>query len=196
MELIPITAVIAVSLFFIKEIVELFRKWFERRRKIKSIKELLKYEIYHNFRACKRLYNAISSTERSQIDPDGKNRLESFFGGKLLYQRLNEAGDIVSSCPLDIIELTEFKRLLPQIAELSSKDYLMIREHYKYIHELKHLSDSFIRFLTVHSEEHLLKGFVSYAYDKKDGVEAGIKNAYEKMSGEEMPKNLYEYGVL
>ncbi|MDO6512663.1 hypothetical protein [Neptuniibacter sp. 2_MG-2023] len=196
MELIPVTVIFAILLFVLKESIEIYRKRKAKQRKINAIKELLKYEVFQNYKALKNFYSAISFSERSEVLPDEDERIVSLVTGELKYQRVNSEGTVVAGKHIYRAFFDECTRSLPVLAELSLDEYKIVKSGYGFIHELDYLIESYIEYLTIPGKEFLFNGFCEYAKEKRKEMDLGVLELYEHLAGKPMPKNLYQYGLL
>jgi hypothetical protein len=186
--LLPIAAIVAICLFVLKETFELLRRLAERRRKRGAIKELLQHEVAENYRVLNCLFHAIDTTTRDEILPDEKDVIVVQNSGRREYVRVDAKGQLISGNPLPPVRTAEFNRLLPSAAELDKKFYSEIRLGYSHVHELDHLVNSFVDFLTGDSKERemFLASFQHYAESRYDDIEKGLRGLYLTLAGREI----------
>ena len=186
--ILPIAAIVAILLFVLKETFEFLRRSGERRRKRAAIRELLQHEVAENYRVLNCLFSAIDSTTREEILPEEKDTIVVQHSGRREYARVDENGLVVSGCPLPPVRTAEFNRLLPSAAELDKKLYSEIRLGYQHVHQLDHLVNSFVDFVTGSpmEREMFFDGFRQYASGYYDEIDRGLRRLYAVLAGREL----------
>ncbi len=186
--ILPVAAIVAIFLFLLKETFELLRRSGERRRKRTAIRELLQHEVAENYRVLNCLFSAIDSTTRDEILPDENDTIVVQQSGRREYARVDENGLLVSGRPLPPVSTVEFNRLLPSAAELDKKLYSEIRLGYQHVHQLDHLVNSFVDFLTGNPKEReiFFGGFRQYAFGCYDEIDRGLRRLYVMLAGKEL----------
>lgn len=180
----PITVVSAIGLFFLKEIVEYFKKRAERGRKITAYKILISEELSKNAWTIRKLKEFMR-----EIDDDVfqglayvKNALGEF--QIQVHRQYGEPG----SLNLPTVHTAIFDKAVVDIAAIDSNFFEMARNAYEHLAEVKHIRNSILNFAEDKSIELFLKGLPSYANSRLDEAEASSKILFKWCTGKEMDK--------
>ena len=177
-----IGAIVAITLFIIKEVLEACRKSASKDRKIKALKTILAEEIKLNYWVWKQiesivktvkempsetLYQIISSTSGTErfeyIRPDGG-------GGGIFFPEIKEQ---------------VFTQLITEIAELDEDFYSRSIEYGKGVAELQHLRHGVFDFIhETPKGEHYAEGFCEYALDELPDIKDKFQKLYIECTGD------------
>ena len=177
-----IGAIVAITLFIIKEVLEACRKSASKDRKIKALKTILAEEIKLNYWVWKQiesivktvkempsetLYQIISSTSGTErfeyIRPDGG-------GGGIFFPEIKDQ---------------VFTQLITEIAELDESFYSRSIEYGKGVAELQHLRHGVFDFIhETPKGEHYAEGFCEYALDELPDIKDKFQKLYIECTGD------------
>jgi hypothetical protein len=181
-DLLSIGAIVAITLFIIKEGLETYRKSASKKRKIKALKTILAEEIKLNYWVWKQidsivktvkemppktLYQIISSTSGTErfeyVRPDGG-------GGGIFFPEIKHE---------------VFTQLITEVAELDEGFYSRSIEYGKGVAELQHLRHGVFDFIhETHKGEHYVEGFSEYALDELPDIKNKFQVLFTECTGE------------
>ncbi|WP_164352753.1 hypothetical protein [Pseudomonas viridiflava] len=182
--LLPVTVVSAIALFFLKEIVEFFKKKSERERKINAYKVLVSEELLKNAWTIKQLRDF---SREIQDDVFEKMTFSKNARGEfriLIYREYCEPRSVA----LPVVHTAIFDKAVVDIAALDSRLFQMSRDFYEHLAEVKHIRDSILNFAEDESMAKFIKGLPSYANSKLDDAEASSKALFKWCTGKEMER--------
>lgn len=189
----PITVIVAIALFLLRQITDIFRKHRARRNKIIAISYLLAEETKLNHWALKKLFEAYKQLaylfEKHQ---DALYRVrQSRFGNYSFEYKETTSDSVWSGQSLPIFVSNQFNNLLPSLAELDVKLAKKVQELYEVIAELEHYRQTLVLFVTdeLHEEEvfkDLTRNFISdFSQEEKDYFSL-VEKGYKAMSGNDL----------
>jgi hypothetical protein len=192
-DVLPLAAIIAICLFITKEVVELARRKLERRRKTKAIQELLRHEIAENYLVLNFLFSAIDSSSDLE-SAEEKDRLVEQQSGRLYYERIDPAGDIITGGPVPPVATSEYVRLLPSLAELDRNLYAIVRNGYEKVFELDHLRRSFVDYVSGDPKQRRMwyQPFCRYAKDLYQDIERALRDTHIAVAGYDVPSRKFQ----
>lgn len=184
----PITAFVAIVVFFLKEFLEFLRKRRERKRKIGAMKILLSEEIEKNHWAFKQMFSALDSLkETREASPEARFRLLVTRDGHEHFRvRKEQDGAFESGHPIPKFVFSMYEKLLPSLAELDSKLFEATKGAYEELIELAHFRNILVDYLAGGEDMHdreatedFLAGFADEQPEYFKQIEAG----YLKLAG-------------
>jgi hypothetical protein len=184
-EILPIAAVVAISLFVTKESFEIVRRYRERGRKLRAVKALIRDEVKANHIALNHLSMAICMAEATPDYEGAKDAVVTGHGGRLFYRRFDEDGSVMAGSMLRAVRQTEYQRLLPQAAELSPKLYRILRDGYSHVSELDHILTSFADHAGgIEDEREWFPPFREWARDRLIEISSDLIALYKSLGGD------------
>lgn len=179
----PITVIVAIGLFFVKECAELIKRRRERSRKLRAIKLLMRDEIERNHWAFKVFFNAVSALG----DPRHASfRLRVSADGKEHYEMLDENGELVRGAWLPRFHDEQYTRLLLPLAELKEDLFDDVRDLYTEIAELDHYRNLLLSVLQgedVQPDEESAKWFLVSLAEERERYVGQLSHVYRLLTG-------------
>jgi hypothetical protein len=184
--LLPITVIVAIGLFVLKELLEWTRRSRADLRKIKAFKTLLMRECELNNWAHRRIADAISNI-RSNITSQEiyQYSIKKRDSGKIFFEERHDEHS--SSWPLPPVRIELMSKLMLDVAMLDDALFVALDGAYDASVELNHLRQGLIDFIDDNDEVHL-EGFVDYALSELPDVHAGLESLYKACSGKELTR--------
>mgnify|MGYP006102263499 CR=1 FL=1 len=145
----PITVIFAISLFIIKESLELVRKSRAKKRKLLAFKAVLKEELELNLWTWKKFKSSLNRIREAgqgghynySISPAGTERFE-----------VVDAEGYGTGQMFPKVEIELHSKLLIDVAELDAKMYKKLIASYKGLSELHHLRNRIVDFIHENQE--------------------------------------------
>tara|TARA_B100001059_G_scaffold232434_1_gene270237 strand:+ start:5150 stop:5896 length:747 start_codon:yes stop_codon:yes gene_type:complete len=187
--LIPITVIVAVILFMVKEVLEYNRKEKANSRKLNAYRMLLAEELELNFGALKSIDGTCGELESNKDEWRGATYEAKFKESDNLYVHATYNGDLVLCNPVRKVRMKQYDNLLVSIAELDEDFYLKVKNGYKYVTELEHLYSSIIKGLQAKDNNEPFpsditqSGFLGYALAEVGRIEPELKKLYKECAG-------------
>ncbi|RUO29542.1 hypothetical protein [Aliidiomarina soli] len=184
--LFPITVIAAISLFLIKEMVELYRRIMADKRKSSAIKRLLSSEIEKNNWVIKSLRRHLRSVQ------DGWHESEfvvvsTHQSGYRIEEKRNDGGSGYS--PLFQVSTTVFDKVVFELPVLDEALFKLAENAYESLAEVKHVSNSLVEHIT-NKDDHIahdfMAGFCEYALEEIDEAYEHLSILYKKCTGKEL----------
>ncbi len=194
--IIPITVVSAIALFFIKETIELLRRWRADARKIRGLSRLFTRECETNLWAIRRI-RSICNDIKETFDAYEKTKDEYFNSiftasfsksGVIRYVQTDTNGKLQSSMSIPRVHKDILTKYMLEAASLDGKFFEAMQSAYSAIVELEHVRDSLIHHLDG-DERHFLEGFCDYALNELTDIEGNLSGAYAKWTGKELTEH-------
>lgn len=187
--ILPPTVIVAVVIFFIKEAIELIRKFRARRRKIKAYKKILAEELERNYWTWKSLRSSIVGLQRYRArHPGFSHQVVVAASGAQRLETRDEEGTLSSGSNLPSSSRSSFERILVGLAEEDENLYSLASDAYDEITEIAHVRASLMNEITEEDSSHL-DTFLEYAVETLDSAINPIRSLYSKCTG----KNLEQY---
>lgn len=186
-DLIPITVISAVSLFVIKEIVEIFRKRKALKRKVSAIKSLLVEEIELNHWVWLQ-FSALVETIKDS--PEGTQYC--ILSSKSGYERFEFLKPDGSGGGKSFPKVSEiyYQKVILDIAELDKEFYEKSIEYNKAIADLHHVRGNVYESIDeINKSHHFSQGFISYTEDELPDIYAKMNSLYFYCTGKKLEKH-------
>lgn len=184
----PITAVIALFLFIVKELLDLLKKRAERIRKIEAIKLLLAEELEKNHWAFRTMFKILHEIQVHEESDTVKFYMEISRNGTELFRKKDDYG--ISGSGIPKFQTSTYEKLLPSLAELDMSLFEIVRSTYAEIIELAHYREVLIDFLSgsVLDEDDIEsdKAFLSQFADEKDDSYHILNEGYKALTNHEL----------
>ncbi|WP_404938952.1 hypothetical protein P7C00_11205 [Pseudomonas sp. JDS08PS003] len=181
----PLTVISAVGLFFLKEVMEFFKKRSEKLRKIRAYKILIAEELQKNAWTIKQLKSLMRDIEDDSFEAltFSKNSV----GEYRVYIRREDGGG--GSTVLPVVHTSIFDKAVVEIAAIDSSLFEVAKVAYEHFAEVRHIRDSVITISEDEDRAEFLKSLPFYASEKLDAAEEASKLLFKACAGTEMPKH-------
>lgn len=184
----PITAVIALLLFLVKELLDLLKKRAERLRKIEAIKILLAEELEKNHWAFRSMFRILDEIRFDADSPYVKYHLEVSRNGNEHFCIVQDFG--VSKTIIPKFSTGMYEKLLPTLAELDKSLFENVRKTYSDIFELVHYRDTLLEFFAGHNmdedDRDQIREFLCELADERDDWYCGLNEGYKALTNHEL----------
>lgn len=189
--LLPVTVVVAIILFVLREAFDLFKKHSERKRNIQAIKLLIADEIEMNHWSLVSMFRILSSLKEDfEENEDAVHYLHVARNGSEHFRSKEHPDDEYSSGQaIPKFYTAMYERLLPDIAALDRKLFLSVHSTYEQIMELIHYRDTMIDYLTgeeLAPEPGLTRHFLSDLADEKDDYYQYLNETYRLIQNKDL----------
>ncbi|MBN8265496.1 MAG: hypothetical protein J0M21_12665 [Xanthomonadales bacterium] len=187
----PATVLVAISIFFTKEVFEFSRRRKERHRKISAIKNLMTEEIEKNYWAFSSLFRAFSSVAMDfESLPDARHRIVILHDGTehLRTKRFPE-DNFESGMWIPHFHDEQYKKLILLMAELDANLFVSVSSAYSDIAELSHYRSTLISFILKEDSSRPDEAMISFfriLFDRKEGYYKSMNAAYFEVSGKKL----------
>ncbi|AMO71762.1 hypothetical protein [Sphingorhabdus sp. M41] len=184
------TAVIAVILFVLREIIEAVKKWKSDQRKLSALKKILSREIELNFTSLASLEDALTQASKQlKSKPRGEFRVVSEPSGKETWQTWKNNGERDRGGMLRRTHKAASDKTLLTIAEISPKLLRPLEEYIDSTSEIEHLRSSLIDYAHPEaSDQNLFPGFTDWALDQLESIRNQQKQLFILCAGKELSK--------
>lgn len=186
--LIPVTAVVAICLFILKELVEGIRRFLAERRRVKAIKSLVAIECELNLWAVKSLRHVLETIKKDLADDEG-TEFKLFFprSGKIQFKSIRSDGSYTGFALAPIHNEYLSKNLL-EIAAFGGSFYATAKAAQEALSDLGHLQQSVIYFVQPDDEDDLVhrESFLDYAFSELPDINKALGALYRECTGEEL----------
>ncbi|CAK6715071.1 hypothetical protein HORM4_590013 [Vibrio harveyi] len=192
--LIPLSVIVAISLFLVKEALEYNRKRRAEYRKVKAYKQLIAEEIALNYGAFQSILGICQKLESSKDELEGAKYEAVFKEAGNLYVHATMNGRLMICSPVRKVHITQYDKLLASIAELDEQFYSNVHKGYLAVIETQHLYTSLIKGLQASENKEVFpnditkSGFLDYALNEASRIEPELKNLYQFCVGEELER--------
>lgn len=191
--LIPLGVLVAVLIFFLKEILEFNKRKLERRRKIRACKNLLSNELRLNLWVHNKFVDIISNIKN-----------EKHLEAKFLYLKrgiddciLTEVeGKSTFGCPIPMVHDKFHEKLIVNIAEVDGHLFGLTQASYDGLVLLEHIRKGLIDGLCAEKNNEQFyphdirdSGFLDYALDELDEVYKSMNSLYFECAGKELTES-------
>jgi len=188
--LLPITVIAAITIFLIKEALELWRKHLEHQRQTIAIKHMLADEIEKNNYTLAILRRTLAKIKEEHEDynisldntPSGSLRIE--------FREPTETNG--TSWPIPNISRSVFNKTFVQLASLNFELFNEAKNAYESISEVEHVRNSLIDHITEEKESRPDGFLVSFAeYGLRELIDAyiNLSKLYKSCTGNDLDKN-------
>ncbi len=187
--LLPITVIVAITIFLVKEGLEQWRKHQGVQHQILAIKLMLADEIERN-------NYTLNTLRRTLIKiKDGNEKCEVSLGstssGSLRIEFKESADDFGTSWPVPNISRTVFNKTFVQLASLNIELFNEAKNAYESISEIEHVRNSLIDNID-EKEWHpdgFLVAFSEYGIEELVNAYINLSKLYKACTGNELEKN-------
>jgi hypothetical protein len=194
--LLPITALVAVILFVIRESLDIFKQKRGRNRRLAAAKAMMGYESERINYAKRNLFAICKDIESTYLKEEAFELYSALLhsDGSAAYRRMDEETESLAfGIPIPRIPTVEISRWLPLVAELDQALYDHILGFYVEVAELEHLRSSLMKYL-LHEEpesREWLTGFVEYAIGHEEQMTTSLLSFYKVCTGKnEIPVSM------
>lgn len=194
--LIPLSALVAIVLFIIRELLDWYRKSQSKKNEINALKKIFARECQLAWSVCvtiKKLCEQFAPYEARPMNECPLNfSITKTTAGKTRYT-VKENGQLSSGGVLNKPSLNAFKKYLFDILKLDSSFYGKSNSAFSAVIELQHFYESLVdnddtsQLMGLNS---MMYGFSGYALKEIEWVEKDIKGLYQYCTGEELTKGL------
>lgn len=183
--LLPITVIVAVSLFILKEAVEYIKNWRAENRQLRAYKILLARECELNHWVLLKLRDALRIVEEDFKNQNPNNhRIERNSSGDIIFKH----GDW-GSHHLPEVRSNLMSEIMLHVATLSQKLFSALENAYDGLADLRHVRTSLINFNEVASGESksdFYDGFADYGLREIADVFQTLDKLYQECTGLEL----------
>ncbi|AKO96896.1 hypothetical protein MALG_01722 [Marinovum algicola DG 898] len=180
--LLPITVLSALLLFFAKEVLEGFRRRRATSRKRKAMRRLLKDELERNKWALRSLHDCVNTLEGMAHRPGSVLIIKTNpLGGRSMRREGKESGDY-SEHPVPKIHSYFLKGNILEIALIDREIFELALEGIDAIAEMEHILKGILEY-SEDREAPFLEGFAEYAHNELNDSEKALAALYTKITG-------------
>jgi hypothetical protein len=187
--LLPITVIVAITIFVIKEALEHWRKYQSHQRQILAIKHMLADEIEkNNYTIAALRRTLVQIKEKHDKYEISLNRTPS---GSLRIEFKEEVGGYGPSWPIPNVSRVVFDKTFVQLASLDLELFNKAKDAYESISEVEHVRNSLIDHLE-EQEWHpkdLLVAFAEYGIDELVDAYINLSKLYKDCTGNDLDKH-------
>ncbi|EPB8478530.1 hypothetical protein ACRTIQ_004408 [Escherichia coli] len=188
--LLPVTVVVAIALFVLKEVLEFIKRWRADRRKAHAFRTLLARECEVNHWA----HWMLQETLREVHDDHEKGVKAQYVarelpGGDALWRRTDPDGGY-SGGGLPDARTDLMSKLMVEVATLDKKLFTPLEAAYDSLINMRHIRASLLRFVTSEEEEDQMhfEGFPEYGLSELDGVKEDLDKLYRECTGRSLDR--------
>ncbi|WP_343503683.1 hypothetical protein [Alloyangia pacifica] len=183
--LLPVTVVVAISLFVVKEVLEGKRRRQGNSRKRRAVCRLLANEIERNHWSIKSLRESLGSVERALGSPNEEfTVITDTLGGRLV--RGTDDGEMTFERPIPTAHLEGLASNLMLLAELDETLFEQALITGDALKELEHVINLLIDYGSDDSKRWMLDTYPDYARSELAEIEGTISNFYVKLTGQSL----------
>jgi len=191
MNLLPVTVVAAIFLFFLRELVDLFKKRSDIKRNIEAIKLLIADEIEKNHWSLVSMFRVLTSLKEDfESNDNAVHQLRTARNGSEHFESKGDPTEgFFSSQPIPKFHTVMYEKLIQDIAALDKDLFFAIHSTYEEINELIHYRDSIIDYLS--GEESPLvsmvtKDFFSDFVEEENDYYGHLNKTYKLLKNKEL----------
>ncbi|EIO5095144.1 TPA: hypothetical protein ACMDP0_003685 [Vibrio parahaemolyticus] len=188
--LLPVTVVAAISLFILRECVDLIKKYREKQRKTRAIKRLLAEELERNHWALLTVFRVLKeikdyTDEQKEVEYSliiARNGMEHYHA---------ELEDGHSGMRIFRFDFSVYEKLLVSIAELDEELFEAISSTYTKTRELNHHRDTLLDYLSredLAPTPEMTRGFLCDLSEEKDDYYGYLNDSYKLLTGNTLEK--------
>lgn len=180
-KVLPITVVVAIILFIVREVVEFIKKSRDKSRKISAYKALIAEELLKNAWSVKALKQLCTELQ----DPTliGIDYIKSASGTERVTIRTVEGKHRVFFWK---IHTAAFEKIMTDLAVSNSKLFKSAAHVYSLLAEAKHVRESVIDFSEFDMPKHMIQGLGVYGDGRLEEAAAAVRTAYKIYTGKEL----------
>jgi len=184
--ILPITVIVAISLFVIKESIEFYRRIMADRRKTAAIKKLLANEVEKNNWVMKSLKLQLELVQRDWLESDYKVTNTQSKGYRIEFEHSNGNGGASSVFEVSTVV---FDKILFELPVLDANLFQLAEKAYEGIAEVKHLSGTLVE-LIINQKDHPTPDFIisfsEYALEELAESHKDLCDLYRKCTNKEL----------
>jgi hypothetical protein len=181
MDTLSISAIVAIALFLIKEILELFRKNQARKRKIRALRVIIAEEMKINHWTWLKVKDLVETVKEMPKATHYQITTSTSGTERFEWKRPDGGGGGQSFPSVKDDVLT---KLIIEIAELDENFYNSAIGYSKGLAELKHLREGAYDFIhETQQGEHYAEGFCDYASGELPKIKRSFKKLYKECTG-------------
>ncbi|HCG9876123.1 TPA: hypothetical protein NJ716_003109 [Vibrio parahaemolyticus] len=188
--LLPVTVVVAIALFVLREVVDLIKKHREKQRKTKAVKLLLAEELERNHWALSTVFRVINEIKQYT---DEKKVVEYSLviarNGKEHYHAEFEEGH--SGLAIFRFDFSVYDKLLVSIAELDEQLFEALSSTYTETRELNHYRDTLLDYLSgedLAPNREMTLGFLCGLADDEVLYYEHLNSSYQLLTGQKLER--------
>lgn len=184
----PATALVAITLFCIKELLEFCRRRKSERRQLTAINRLLSDEIERNKWTLKVVKNCAASFESAAGQAGYKIFLKDEMSGVVRF--CNEKnGEGYGSWPLSEVKEDQLQSNLQKLADLDRKNFTLALDAHDALKELQHLRISIMDHANDESTKYRFGELANYLREEAEEIEKTLGTFYREITGKELTKH-------
>lgn len=191
--ILPATVIVAIFLFFIKEVIEWVRRHQAEKRKIIALSSLLARECELNHWSIKSMRRIIEFIrDESAVNIETKFQFTILRSGEILFRAMESESDFIMGIPLAKTHSEIMGKILLDVATIDKSLYAEIQLAYDAISEMEHIRHSLIYHVEPedelgkqHQKEHL-EGFIIYALPILEKTYQKLNFLYKFCTGKEL----------
>lgn len=183
-DLLPTTALVALSIFAVKEIAELIRRRNSDKRKLKAIKTTIAEELQRNafcrLRLTEIIKNILSYEEDDEViwtfdrDPEGRVHVSMRYPDET----------IALGSWLPRTSTSTYQKVFLDLAGLDEKSFTTISEAYDRVSDMDHVRSSLLDQIGPRAKNLPdLRDFADWAKEELNQIKIGMTSAYEHCTG-------------
>lgn len=190
----PITVMVAVLLFIIRELIDKVKRRRQDKNKKKAISYLIGEEIKINYWSLTSLFRAYEQlSQLFEVAPNAIYRVKTTRFNKDIFEYKEEPEDeIWSGHPIPKFINDKYNLLLPSLAELDIELADKLETTYQNIAELEHFRQTLVLFLANEDYEevfhNMVKHFIQNFIEEKDEYFEKLNKVYVDLVGEDLTK--------
>lgn len=185
--ILPVTVVVAVALFVIKELFEGVRRHLGNRRKKQALRTLLARECELNHWTIKSIRHIVETIREESKD---NAQFEFIFpkSGKVLFRVTHKDSEFKSGSNLANTHREVMDKNLLEVATLDKKLYAALQPAYDAIADLEHVRQSLIYYVNPEDNQDKmhLDGFMNYAFDELEDIFKLLACLYKECTGKSL----------
>jgi hypothetical protein len=186
---IPLTVLVAIILFFLKEVLEGVRRYRGDRRKKAALRRLLARECELNHWTIKTIRRIVKKIRDESEDGERTEFIFLFLkSGKVSFRTKHADYEYKDGFPLGEIHRDVMSKYLLEVAMLDSKLSDVLQKAYNAVADLEHVRNSLIYFVDPEDEQDQmhLESFVGYASDALVDIFESLNKLHIECAGGEL----------
>ncbi|AWF80459.1 hypothetical protein BTJ40_06325 [Microbulbifer sp. A4B17] len=193
--LLPVTVIVAILLFIVKEVLELFKKGRESKRKLFAYMSLISEELELNLWALKRLLKIVTDIENQEEDHPNANYTLLIKESGQEYIHGYDGDDLIESCSIPIVHDKYYEKFIASIAELDANLFNLAQWSYEEVRNMGHVRTGLIKALLAEENNepfpHDLRksGFLDYAKSELADTFTAMNALYKECTGNELQQH-------
>jgi len=193
--ILPATVIVAIFLFFLRELFDSFKNKKEKKRKLFAYKSLISEELKLNYWAQKSLLSIISDIEEQEEKyPEAKYTI---LVKELDHEYIHgyDGDTLIESRPIPIVHEKQYERLISNIAEQDATLFNLVQNSYNEIRNMAHVRNGLIKGLLAEEYNepfpHDIRnsGFLDYAKTELIDTYQAMNLLYKECTGKELTEH-------